>query len=700
MSYFLIYPGEKEMIQHLGLSLLFRGWEKYKNILASFLSLILFLTIGGTIFAQNDLSQTEKVILGLGPVNAVVYSPDGNHIATAGQVGAILWNVESGEPVPTQWFEGHKGEVFSVAISPDGTQVLTGSMDLTAKLWDANTGEETQTFTGHSAWIKSVAFSPDGKKILTGSLDNSARLWNVTEGDEAELVFRVRISDVISVAFSPKGKEILTGSSNQIAQSWDVETGARNVTFEGHSGGIRSVAYSPNGRQVLTGSTDHTAKLWNAGDGKEIYTISQQDDTVRSVAFSPDGSMFLTGSDDRTAKLWETESGELIRTFEGHTEPILSVAFSPDGLNVVTGSADGTARIRDISDLFPPPPQSVVIGGGELGAEPGSKVTIPLRVSNLPSTNAIGFDVSFDFENLGWEDKVLVSNGMMASWGLVDAHEIIPGRLRFSAAALSAQNIRGDGTLAYLAFIVNEDSQVAITTIINFDILVDGAEGAEILPIAFSIGFKGDLDGNGRITANDVQIAFEITLYRTQPTTYQRWSAETNFDGRITASDVQAIFNASLGIGSLSQAKILKENRPLGTTSLTVGNVLGNPQDEVILPLYIVPGSELTALSIDLLYDYSKLRFLGTDKEGTLMQQFGVADAYESSPGVIRFSAAALSAAPISDSGVLIYLRFQIKNEATGSAVVAVTSTNDDLLNALTSDGMIQTNTAVDWRIH
>jgi len=133
---------------------------------------------------------------------------------------------------------------------------------MTAYLWNALTGDVIRTFTGHTWPVSSVAFSPDGTKVLTGSLDNTAKLWNVSTGAEIR-TFSGHTDVVFSLAFSPDGTKVLTGSYDMTAKLWNASTGAEIRTFSGHTNGVRSVAFSPDGTKVMTGGHDGLTLLWS-----------------------------------------------------------------------------------------------------------------------------------------------------------------------------------------------------------------------------------------------------------------------------------------------------------------------------------------------------------------------------------------------------------------------------------------------------
>src|SRR5205085_6747732 len=115
--------------------------------------------------------------------------------------------------------------VRAVAFAPDNRRVLTGSHDMTARLWDVQTGEQLCPALHHAAEIAAVAISPAGTKRLTGSSDKTARLWNLNTG-EAIGPAMLHAGAVLSVCFSDDGRFVLTaasGSANEV-RLWDAAT--------------------------------------------------------------------------------------------------------------------------------------------------------------------------------------------------------------------------------------------------------------------------------------------------------------------------------------------------------------------------------------------------------------------------------------------------------------------------------------------
>ncbi len=118
----------------------------------------------------------------------------------------------------------HSRDVISVAFSPDGKRIVSGSDDKTICIWDAETGLQVHSpLKGHSDWVWSVAFSPDGKRIVSGSSDKTICIWDAETGLQAHSPLKGHSDRVLSVAFSPDGKRIVSGSSDQTICIWDAE---------------------------------------------------------------------------------------------------------------------------------------------------------------------------------------------------------------------------------------------------------------------------------------------------------------------------------------------------------------------------------------------------------------------------------------------------------------------------------------------
>jgi Tol biopolymer transport system component len=155
---------------------------------------------------------------------------------------------------------GHSHPVKSVAWSPDGRQIVSGSYDRTVRLWGDT---PTRVLQGHTHWVTIVAWSPDGRQIVSGSKDNTVRLWDAASGAPGP-VLQGHTREVTSVAWSPDGRQIVSGSWDKTVRLWDAASGAPGPVLQGHTDGVTSVAWCLDSRQIVSTSKDNTVRLWNA----------------------------------------------------------------------------------------------------------------------------------------------------------------------------------------------------------------------------------------------------------------------------------------------------------------------------------------------------------------------------------------------------------------------------------------------------
>lgn len=245
---------------------------------------------------------------------------------------------------------GHADGVTAVAFSPDGTMIVSGSADNTAKLWDRATGREIRTFRGHAGDVTAVTFSADSKTVISGSANGSIKIWNVAQGRETGTLRSKQSSGVTSVALSADGKMLVSGSFAGNVILWDVSTRQELRTFKGHLKAVDSVAFAPNGKMVVSCSRDETVRLWPVAKDAEPVTLRGHKSWVRSVAFSPDSKLVASGGYDATLKLWDVATAREVRNFTGHSDSVESVVFSLDGNFLISGSGDKTVKVWNRAD--------------------------------------------------------------------------------------------------------------------------------------------------------------------------------------------------------------------------------------------------------------------------------------------------------------------------------------------------------------
>ncbi|MBK6996045.1 MAG: WD40 repeat domain-containing protein [Lewinellaceae bacterium] len=239
--------------------------------------------------------------------------PDGGQFILSGSSDhkAILWD-KFGKRIAEFSEPAEKGEVTSVAFSPDGTELLLGLKDGSARLLD-KLCKEIRRFQ-HKDEIASVAFSPDGIHILTACKDKTAALWNRTNNTRPQQIFTGHSAPVLCAVFSKSGDTLLTGSADGTAILWK-STGGKIRSFQ-HSGQIQSVAIATDGQKFATGSSDGTLKIWGLADN-EVKSVKRFSRGLSSLKFSIDNQYIVLSSDANPAAQMLQLAGKLSLELKG-----------------------------------------------------------------------------------------------------------------------------------------------------------------------------------------------------------------------------------------------------------------------------------------------------------------------------------------------------------------------------------------------
>jgi WD40 repeat protein len=302
--------------------------------------------------AMDEIVPYSKAVLrGHGAkVTSAVFTPAGDVLTASRDGSAILWNIESNDPIH-DFFKDEskeKGLVFA-AMSPKGDSILTASANGTLMIWSGPQWNVTRTLRGQVGHhVTAISYSPGADLIAAANTMGEVFIWNNATG---ELVNDVPQNGkaIRQIAFSPSGRLLAAASDDRTVRIWRVSDWSLAIQLVGHTDRVNGLAFSPDEQWLATASADTTVRVWNVATGEAFRILRGHAQSVNSVSFDRDGKRLLTASDDTTARVWNIETSKA-KQLVGHTDKVLSASFSPnEGQQVVTASRDKVARIWSAS---------------------------------------------------------------------------------------------------------------------------------------------------------------------------------------------------------------------------------------------------------------------------------------------------------------------------------------------------------------
>ncbi len=321
-----------------------------------------------------NLQKIERPFEG-GPLPAP-YALTHNKFAVERKNGDIeLWDVKTGEKLSTlirqhktkqtifpkvtvdgQYTEvkgGLNNKILTLAFSPDGTRLASGSSDTTIQLWDTINRDIPVILQKHTGWVNTIAFSPNGKILASGSTDRTVLLWDTATG---ELLTRIvgHIGGIAALTFSPDGATLASASTDGTILFWNTETGNQlPIRIADHTQLIKAATFVNNTNTLVTVAFNGIITLWDLKTSqKSEVPFTESRGLIQALSFSPGGTKFasfgvsghslfhagigmsnLISIPDMLIRLMDVKTGLELQTLTGSMD-FSSVTFSPDGKTV------------------------------------------------------------------------------------------------------------------------------------------------------------------------------------------------------------------------------------------------------------------------------------------------------------------------------------------------------------------------------
>ncbi|APX22944.1 MAG: cytochrome C [Rhodobacteraceae bacterium] len=264
-----------------------------------------------------------------GPIMGVAVSPSGQ-LATASFDNSVgLW--QDGTP---DWLEGHAAAVTAVAWGPEET-LFSGGDDFAVRAW----GETPRVLGLHEGKVTSLAVSPDGGTVASGSWDGSIRLWPLDDGEGDARALPAPGSGVNAVAFSRDGGALYAGTTNGALLRYELGSDAAPVPLVQHGFGINELVVGPG--WIAYGAVDGGTRVIDTATGAAIADLTLERRPILAMSYHEPTHQLAVGDGHGYIMILDTTDWQITRDFRATREgPVWALAFSPDGQVIHAGGLD------------------------------------------------------------------------------------------------------------------------------------------------------------------------------------------------------------------------------------------------------------------------------------------------------------------------------------------------------------------------
>ncbi len=301
----------------------------------------------------SDIDTGEQIAHFTGhaaPVHSAIFSPCGQHLATATLDNEVqVWDAynESLVMTPTTY----EGDRLRLAYAPDGTLRIANIHEDKVEIWDVSQQEKLDTFDSPGT-TTTARFSTDGTQFAIANTRGNLQLWKA-ENPSTVVLFPEYRPSAYSVIFSRDSKTLLSshwGKSNKVF--WDVTSRKTQRIFppltERTSFFYKGMALSPCEELLAVDTSDGNIEIWDIPSETLIAELTEHENRTSTLAFSPTGEHLVSGGWADQVYVWDAELWEKRHSLTAHTNWVLDIAFHPDGKLFVTSAWDGTARLWNI----------------------------------------------------------------------------------------------------------------------------------------------------------------------------------------------------------------------------------------------------------------------------------------------------------------------------------------------------------------